>query len=615
MCGIAGLFCVDGSRSVEQPTIRAMNRRLAHRGPDHDGVHVEESLGIGCRRLAIIDLPSGNQPLTNDDESLWIVYNGEIYNQTELRKRLSSAAGVSGWRTRSDTELALVAYERFGPECCELLHGMFAFAVWDRRRRSLFLARDRLGIKPLYWTWQPPWFAFASECKALLLPPLAPAAPNVPAVVEALLCGYPHGEETLFRNIQALPPGHTLHVTAEGPVMRRYWDVPFTPPEPAPDEPAALARTAALLEDSVVRELVADVPVGCYLSGGLDSSVVTTLASRHQPDLPTFTIGYGTNSELFRRHPHRIVGEVIGDDLHFAALAAEALPVRPHILPLDTGSLVEDIDRMLWHREKPLVTLAEYGHFRVNRAASRHVKVMLSGQGSDELFGGYYYWWQRRDLRTLRTFPLLWLSERPAGAAPATTPEILDSLLRDEVRREASCTERIEAKFADALARADTPDDFNRFSYLFVKFHLHEMLELEDRHGMAASVESRVPFLDHRLVTHVLNLPGALKASNTEKVFLKKLVQAHIPELPEAIRQRKKSPMPPPFAVEDLVQAMVSALRSPRLAVADYLRPERLQAFLDTMTAAARGPVGQHHYALFRLYFLERWHRLFVEGC
>jgi asparagine synthase (glutamine-hydrolysing) len=276
--------------------------------------------------------------------------------------------------------------------------------------------------------------------------------------------------------------------------------------------------------------------------------------------------------------------------------------------------LLQDIDRMIWHREKPLVTLAEYGHFCLNQGASRRVKVMLSGQGSDELFGGYYYWWQRRDLATLRTFPWLWTSERSPDAVPSTTTEILDDLLAEEVRRDARCTERVETKFADALARADTPDAFNRFSYLFVKFHLHEMLELEDRHSMSWSVESRVPFLDHRLVTWVLNLPGALKASNTEKVFLKKLAQTHVPELPEAIRLRKKSPMPPPFAVGDLVREMVSALQAPNLALSAYLRPDRLRTFLGTMASAANGPVGQRHYALFRLYFLERWHRLFLQA-
>src|SRR5262245_58519464 len=302
MCGIAGLYAPDGSRPADAAAVRAMTDRLVHRGPDHGGVHADGPVGLGSRRLAIIDLPGGNQPLASPDGELWVVYNGELYKADELRADL--AARGFHCRTRSDTELILLAYAAEGPGCCRLLNGMFAFAVWDARRRELFLARDRLGIKPLFYTWQPPWFGFASEVKALLLPPLRPAAADPNAAADTLLYGYPHGDETLFRDVRSLPAGHTLRVAADGTRLTDYWDVPVEPEAEGVDH---LGRTAELLADSVGRHLVSDVPLGCCLSGGLDSSVVTALAARHRPGLPTYSIGYAANSELFRRWPSRIV--------------------------------------------------------------------------------------------------------------------------------------------------------------------------------------------------------------------------------------------------------------------------------------------------------------------
>lgn len=639
MCGISGVFAADAERRIDPSVVAAMNRRLGHRGPDQSGAYVNGPIGLGCRRLAIIDLASGNQPLSSADRSLWIVFNGEIYNHIELRQLLEGQGHV--FRTRSDTEVVLNAYAARGTDCVHLLDGMFAFALWDERRGTLFLARDRLGIKPLFYTWQPPFFAFASEAKALLVPPFVRASGNPVAVAEVLMCGYPLGDETLLDGIRCLPAGHLLHVSSRGPALHEYWDVPFVAdpgngsspaldgePDPVLDrgrsgsrpenaqDARILTRTAALLETSVARELSADVPLGCCLSGGLDSSVVVAMASRRKPGLPTFSIGYAANSDLFRRAPQRIVGEVVGDDSHYAAMVARVLGTNHRGLTLPTDQLLGDLDRMIWHREKPLVTLAEHGHFCLNRTASREVKVLLSGQGADELFGGYYYWWRGRDPTNTRTFPWLWRSETRPGGQPASTFEILDSLVRDDVKRETRCAERVREKFEAAMARARTADFFNKLSYLFVKFHLHEMLEIEDRHSMASSVEVRVPFLDHRVVSWVLNLPASIKVpGGQDKFLLRSLARVQLPELPETVWRRKKSPMPPPFETDGLVRAMAAVLRAPNLAVTDYVDRRRLHSFLDRVEIAPAGPrIGHDHYALFRLYFLERWHRIFVNG-
>jgi len=630
MCGISGVFALDGQRTIDPALVAGMNRRLQHRGPDRSGTYLNGPIGLGCQRLAIIDLALGNQPLSSADGSLWIVFNGEIYNHAELR-RLLEAQGLA-FRTRSDTEVILQAYAARGADCVRLLDGMFAFAVWDERRRTLFLARDRLGIKPLFYTWQPPSFAFASEAKALLTPPLRPASANPAALGEALACGYPLEDGTLFQGILRLPPGHCLQVTPRGPVLHQYWDVRFTPAtdnggsgapalgeasEPAdPRHEQVLRRTCDLLERSVARQLGADVPLGCCLSGGLDSSVVAALASRRRPGLPTFSIGYAANSALFRRSPQRIVGEVVGDDAQYAAVVAQALGTDHRGLTLPTDRLLEDLDRMIWHREKPLVTLAEHGHFRLHRAATHGVKVLLSGQGADELFGGYYYWWRGRDAANTRTFPWLWQGRDPAGTQPVSTTDILDGLVRDEVKRDIDAPARVQASFQGAMHRAQTADFFNQLSYLFVKFHLPEMLEIEDRHSMASSVEVRVPFLDHRIVSWILNLPASVKVpGGQDKFLLRSLARVHLPELPAIVWRRRKSPMPPPFDTGDLFRGMTAVLRAPNLELRTYLDPGRLSAFLDEVEALPAGsPIGPQHYALFRLYGLERWHHIFRNG-
>jgi asparagine synthase (glutamine-hydrolysing) len=607
MCGIAGIHDPESGFAVDRTELEAMSAALSHRGPDHAGSHVAGPIGLASRRLAIIDLEGGNQPIFSEDGNALIIFNGEIYNHREVRQRLE-ARGCR-FRTHSDTEVILQAYRAHGEECLERLDGMFAFAIWDAPRQRLFLARDRLGIKPLFYRVDGRRLLFASEIKALLAATARRPAPDPDGIAEYLFCGYPMRSRTLFQSVQCLLPGHFLTSSSAGVHVQRYWDVSFQPAPPDPDPAATLHN---LLAASVRRELFSDAPLGACLSGGLDSTVVAAFAAREVADLATFSIGYARNTELFQASPRRIVGEVVGDDWHYARVAADALGTRHYAFALPTEPLLDDVDRMIWFREKPLITLSEYGHFHLCRRAVRHVKVLLSGQGSDELFGGYYYWWQFKDPARTTFFPWVWRTD-PAGADyPVTAIDILESLATPEFADETGYREAQQAVFDEIYGAAATGDFMNRVSYLLVKTHLQEMLELEDRHSMASSLEIRVPYLDHRLVEWALNLPREAKVpGRTEKELLRRVAREHIPGFPPEVSARRKSPMPPPFAIDGVVAGMVERLRAGGRAIDAYLDTVRVDAFLASFRTRSVELVDQRHYALFSLYFLERWHHVF----
>jgi asparagine synthase (glutamine-hydrolysing) len=608
MCGIAGVLVLDGREEVDPRELSTMGAAIAHRGPDHAGTLREGPVGLASQRLAIIDLEGGNQPIRSDDGARAIVFNGEIYNHRELRRELEQR----GFRfhTRSDTEVILHAYAAHGARCVDRLEGMFAFAIWDARRRTLLLARDRLGIKPLFHREVGGRLLFASEIKALRAARGPRPGPSLDGIAEYLFCGYPMLSHTMFDGVLSLLPGHLLTASVdEGVRVERYWDVPLSPRVPEADAAGALFDR---LGASVGRELFSDAPLGSCLSGGIDSTAVAALAAREAPGIETFSIGYARNSEVFQANPRRIVGEVVGDDAHYARLAAESLHTRHHAFTLPVDPLLEDIDRMIWHREKPLITLSEYGHFHLSRNARRHVKVLLSGQGSDELFGGYYYWWQFKDPERTTFFPWAWRTDPAGPDYPVTAIDILESLARPSFREATRYREAQQAVFDGLWSAARTDDFMNRISYLLLKTHLHEMLELEDRHSMAASLEIRVPYLDHRIVEWALGLPGAAKADGrTEKALLRAMAREHLSELPAELVARKKSPMPPPFDIGGLARSMVERLRVPGRALDSILDGRRLDVFLAGFDGPPVGVIDQRHYALFSLYFLERWYQVF----
>jgi asparagine synthase (glutamine-hydrolysing) len=560
MCGIAGIFRYRSRAPVAAEVVSAMADTMAYRGPDDRGVHCEGAVGLGHRRLSIIDVTGGHQPLGNEDGSCWLVYNGEIYNHRDLRRELESHGHV--FRTNSDSEAVLHAYEQYGPQCVERFRGMFAFAVWDRPRRRLFMARDRFGVKPLYYADGNGSLIFGSEIKALLASGEVAPCLREDKIPEQLCLGYLAGDETLLDGIRKLPAGHTMTVDEGGGRIDRYWDLPagVESSSESSRSPAELCeRFSALLEDAVKARLMSDVPLGAFLSGGLDSSAVVALMARHcSGALRTFSVGYD---------------DPAASELRYARLAAQRFGAEHHEVVLSAAQLRDLLPRLIWHEDKPIAFPASVPLYLVARLAREHVKVVLTGEGSDELLGGYdryaVTWWNLRLGRLYeRTMPAAARAllrgavgrlpqggvkrklERTFVALPADLRSLyvanflgyfrgreLESVLEPELAASLGAQRR----YAGTLAFAQDDgrrDLLSAMQYIDVKTYLEELLMKQDRMSMAASVESRVPFLDHRLAEFAWRLPASAKLRGLAgKRVLKQAMRGIVPD--EIIDRRK----------------------------------------------------------------------------
>ena len=508
MCGIVGIFNRAGE-SASSTVLQAMTAKLAHRGPDGEGTYLDGPLGLGHRRLAILDLSeAGHQPMATPDGRFVITYNGEIYNFRELRKELEALGRA--FHSRCDTEVLLQAYAQWGRECLNRLNGMFAFAVWDRKTRELFLARDRYGIKPLYYAQCSDTFLFTSEIKALTVHPAFRAEVDREGLLEYFTFQNFFTDRTLFQGVRLLPAGSWMAVsqTAAGaPVI--YWDYSFEEPAQAGDEQAYREELDRLLQQAVSRQLVSDVEVGAYLSGGMDSGTVTALAAREIPNLHSFTCGFDL---------HSASGIELGFDERGAAeLMSYRFGTEHYEMVLKAGDMERVMPALAYHIEEPRVGQS-YPNYYVARLASKFVKVVLCGTGGDELFGGYpwryyravvnedfehyidkyYAYWQRlipnQDIQ--QVFQPIW-----ADVNHVCTRDIF----RDVFRRPES-----------SLAR---PEDYiNHSLYFEAKTFLNGLLVVDDKLSMAHSLETRVPFLDNDLVDFAMKVPVHLKLAKLDEV-------------------------------------------------------------------------------------------------
>jgi len=603
MCGIVAIHCWRTLRPVEEPLLRALSDAQRHRGPDGEGVHLDGELGLAHRRLAVIDRAGGAQPMRDAAGELAIVFNGEIYDHCALRAELERLG--HRFRTASDTEVVLELYRRFGDDCVHRLWGDFAFALWDGPRRRLLAARDRMGVKPLCWTETADGIAIASEEKALLqLPGLARrACPE--AVQDYLLTGTVAPPRTFLQGVHALPPGHVLVSDRRGCSIRRYWDVPFVEPL-AHELPAVQEWVAERVSAAVAARLVSDVPVGAFLSGGLDSSTVVAYAARASAGaLPTYTVRYPEDAT-------RLAGGAAqdgmrGEDAHYAALVARAFGTEHHEVALSTDDLVDGLDRAVWHRDRPLIQLVEHGHAQVYRAARGRVTVLLSGEGGDEVFGGYYYWLARRARENTDFYPWVWRSPTPVPPERAATAyDLLESALSPELGPAASVRARLAAEFEAVIARPATADFVNKLCYAFLAVRLPDFLAMEDRLAMAQGMEVRVPLVDPKVVELVAGLPSAFKMGAAgEKVLLRDHVATG---LPAEVRQRVKSPFPTPLDARAFHAHALRAVGAKDARVRRYIEPglpARLAALLEARPTPAVREV------VFRLYTLERWLTIF----
>lgn len=560
MCAICGILNFDHSDIVDRTTIENMTKTLMHRGPDDDGLFVEGQVGLGFRRLSIIDVSGGHQPIFNEDGSAAIVFNGEIYNYRDLASRLAGAGHTLA--TKSDTETILHAYEEFGDDCVQHLRGMFAFAIWDRKRRRLLMARDRLGIKPLYYYRNGRFLAFASEIKALLEVAGVPREVDGEAFDQFLSLRYVAGPQTMFKGIFRLQPGHTLVADESGVHIQKYWDIDYS--SQTSDSPLQIAASfEEILEESVRLRLISEVPLGLFLSGGLDSSAILATMNKVAPGqtVKTFSVGYQASCPQ----------EEEDCELKYARLASSELGSDHHEFRLSAQDFADFIPDLVWHLDEPLADPSCIPLYFVSKLAREHIKVVLSGEGADEILAGYGIYPKMLTVdRIHRNFPAL---GRMAGQfARFTGPERLRRYLRmagqplqesyqgvcrgfdAETRRrligedrmqhsEAKVNELFEGHFE--AARKATP--LNQMLYVDTKVWLPDDLLIKaDKMTMANGLELRVPFLDHKLVEFSAALPDSSKLGKRGgKSLLREAMEG---VLPQAILHRPKKGFPVPIA-------------------------------------------------------------------
>ena len=562
MCGIAGFVSVEGLGPDAPLRATAMRDILEHRGPDEAGLHVDSHAALAHRRLSIVDLASGQQPLSNEDGTIQIVFNGEIYNHAEIRRELEASG--HRYRTRSDTETIVHAYEEWGDACVDRFRGMFAFAIWDSTDRRLLLVRDRLGIKPLYWTRAGDTLLFASEIKALLASGLVDARVNEDALPELLGTRSVAGTRTLFQNIQKLLPGHRLVFHRGGVRIHQYWDIPRGRLMPS-EQLEIVPRFRALLEESVRLRLMSDVPLGMFLSGGIDSTAIAAVMAR-QIDRPVETFSVAFEEQAF-------------NELAYSREAAAAIGANAHEIVINDEDFFGALPRLVWHEDEPIAHPSSVPLYFVSELARRHVTVVLTGEGSDELLGGYgkypriaWNWragtvYERMLPRAVRRMVSNRIVPRLPGRAGRYARR---SFLAMERTAEAMCFDNFASvrlddqrqlfargrrvvqstqAYGPSAAYFDHPNGqstlLDRLLYADIKTYLVELLMKQDQMSMAASIESRVPFLDHKLVEFAVRLPDEWKLSGwIGKRVLREAMKGIVPE---SILTRPKMGFPVPF--------------------------------------------------------------------
>ena len=629
MCGIAGFVSTTPNYPGSKRILGAMTALIQHRGPDGSGFFEDEHAHLGHRRLSIIDVAGGSQPMTNEDESLWITYNGEIFNHASLRPALEQSGHV--YKTRCDTETVLHAFEQHGADCVKSFRGMFSFAIWDARRRLLFCARDRLGIKPFYYFWDGRIFAFASEIKALLAHPEISARIDESLLPEYLAFGYLTGEQTLFSGIRKLMPGHSLILRTDGGDsaldIQSYWDVP-EPQSLARPEQEWIRECRERLEETVRMRLMSDVPLGMFLSGGLDSSAIAALMKRMvSGQIKTFAVGYQETdfSELdFARH----VAAHIGSDHKEVTVGME--------------DFFDALPELIWHEDEPICWPSSVSLYFVSRLAARDVKVVLTGEGSDELFGGYGRYrhhlsnqlWTRlyglvpgaaQDFvrRQVERSPLLSASlRRKIGHTVLGRGASLEALYLDNYYAAFPQAEQRElfphlssgspySSFLDYFNSDGRPTLLSKLLYADQKTYLVELLMKQDQMSMACSLESRVPFLDHPFVEFAARVPDALRIGGGEgKLILKKAVEDL---LPREIIYRKKMGFPTPirqWLLDSRAQPLYALLTSRDGVLSSWIEPGRLARLIERHRSGIEDATDR----IWRLLNLQLWGDIFLLG-
>jgi asparagine synthase (glutamine-hydrolysing) len=625
MCGICGKLMFAEEERLTPGLLRSMADAIRHRGPDDDGYYTSGPVGLGFRRLSIIDLNTGHQPISNEDGGVWVVFNGEIYNYLELRAELLAKGHTL--RTKTDTEVLVHLYEDYGPKMVEKLRGMFAFAIWDDNQRTLFLARDRVGIKPLYYCLTSRFLSFGSEIKALLADPEVEREVDHQMIDRFLTFYYLPGEQTLFKNIFKLRPGSYLIAKNGKTEVRQYWDLSFRPHEPVPNLKSAEGQLNELLAETVKSHMISDVPVGFLLSGGIDSTAMLSFAAEHtERPLSSFTVGFSAPGVV--------------DERPYAQLAARRFGTQHHELSISAKEFSDFLPGYIRFMEEPVCEPPAVALYYISKLASKHVKVLISGEGGDEAFAGYSNYrnlvWLERIKRALGPLRV------PAGAIASrlngswsqklnrygrlmTQPldsyyysrtsspfhcfnrqrkKLYSTDLYDKV-----CKKRSTAPIDDYLQSAACYGDLNRMLYVDTKSWLPDDLLLKaDKMTMANSVELRVPFLDHKVLEFAAGLPASFKLRMFQTKYLAK--RALAPRVPREILDRRKAGFPVPYETwlrKDLRGWLREVLMDRDTLSRGYFSRGAVLSLIDADQRS-----GGYSKELFSLAVLELWHRAFL---
>lgn len=630
MCGIAGYYGLSLTEEQRLPLLRRMADTLAHRGPDDEGYYSDESVGLGMRRLSIIDLITGHQPICSSSHRQHIIFNGEIYNYQELRSRLITL-GYS-FSTGSDAEVILNQYLQDGPDCVRRFNGMFALAIWDADRHSLFLARDRLGVKPLYYYWDGVHFLFASEIKAILAGGYASRRLNTRALWDYLTFRYIPQPETIWENIHKLLPGHTLTLSEKSsePCITRYWDIPYNDSTTRMSETECFEEFGRLFLDSVRLRLISDVPVGILLSGGLDSSAVAAaVAEQHNARLSSFSVAFANAPEI--------------DELPYARMMADWVGMDHHEIVIRREEFLSFLPDLVYFTDEPMADLAAVPLYYVSKLARKKVKVVLSGEGSDEILGGYDFDRFIRDrelsqhyqrlpgfLRSkvgLKVFRYLLgtrfenrflvndaeLDLRRQPVPPHMTDYLTSqhkSLLLPQAKNFPDSMDFVR----DDIRRAPTQDPLHQMLYAYCQSWLVEDLLMKaDRASMANSLELRTPFLDYRLVEWAARVPAKVKVGRdgSGRYQTKRALRAFAQKrIPKEIIQRKKMGFPVPvydWLCGSLKEWAIDLLHPSQASVYRWLQPDAVRHQLEVAVRPESPMIEKHR--LWNLLILELWCR------
>lgn len=620
MCGICGIYYFDKERRVDEGLLKVMNNLMVHRGPDDEGYHINGNIGLGHRRLSIIDLAGGHQPMGNEDGTVWITYNGEVYNYKELRRALETKGHL--FRTGSDTEVIIHAYEEYGEAVCEKLRGIFAFAIWDEKKRELLLARDRIGVKPIYYFRNGDCLLFASEMKALLVHEEVNKVVNLEAINYYLSLRYVPGPETMIKDVFKLAPGHVMVAENGGQSkLKRYWDLQ-TNELVGRDGRKHLDELYGILKTSVKLRLMSDVPLGAFLSGGIDSSAIVALMSELGVNpLNTFTIGATKKGEI--------------NEFPYARIVSEKFQTRHFEEEITYGDIAELIKKVTWHFDEPVSDPPSFALYLISKFARQNVKVVLSGEGGDEVFAGYYIYFKmlmldrlqrsgmlkaplrllRKCMQTSRLLSNMELAELPLeeryfGVAAFHTEDEKKEMLSENLRQEfsTSLAERFRAYYS---ATKGLPS-LKRMLYIDLKSWLpDEILLKADKMSMANSIELRVPFLDHEVVEYCYSLPSKLKI----KLGKTKLAQKRImtKRLPKEILGRRKVGFQ--IALDGWLRNDLDGFAQEMLLSRSCReRGYYDEAVISKLFSQHKSGRANNADKLWRLITLEVWHRTFIDG-